>query len=271
MPEYRVTARNTSRQSENLIHDDATARRYGFQGGGLVPGVTVYAYLTYPLVAVFGSAWLERGTATVRFVKPIFEGDRVVVAGSVTSREGAGLGVTLSVRVEGGEERAAMSATIPAGLPTPVNLATYREMPLPVERLAATREHLLGVADLGTPVTPYDEARAGEYLARVDDPLSLYRGAGAPVHPAFYLDQSNRALSGNVRLGPWIHAGSAIRHLGRSQVGDTLRTLGKVRSLYEKKGREFVELDLIVAAGARPRPVAHILHTAIYRLPDPSA
>ena len=30
--EYRVKARNTSATSENLIHDDATARRYGFPG-----------------------------------------------------------------------------------------------------------------------------------------------------------------------------------------------------------------------------------------------
>lgn len=272
LPEYRVTARNTSRQSENLIHDDATARRYGFQGGGLVPGVTVYAYLSHPLVAAFGRAWLDRGTATVRFVKPIFEGDRVVVTGSVTGRDGAGISVALAARVEGAEGSAVMSATIPAGLPTPVNLAAYREMPLPAERPAATREHLLAIADLGTPVTPYDEARAAEYLAKVDDPLALYRGgAGAPVHPAFYLDQSNRTLSGNVRLGPWIHAGSTVRHLGQAQVGDTLRTLGKIRSLYEKKGREFVELDLVIAAGPRPRPVAHVLHTAIYRLPEPAA
>ena len=271
LPEYRITARNTSKQSENLIHDDATARRYGFGGGGLVPGVTVYAYLTHPLVAAFGGAWLERGTATVRFVKPIFDGDRVVVSGSVTGRDGAGVSVALAARVEGGEECAAMSATIPAGLPTPVNLAAYRESPLPGERPAATREHLLATADLGTPVTPYDEARAAEYLAKVDDPLALYRGPDAPVHPAFYLDQSNRALSGNVRLGPWIHAGSAVRHLGPARVGDTLRTLGRVRSLYEKKGREFVELDLVIVTGQRPRPVAHVLHTAIYRLPEPAA
>jgi hypothetical protein len=164
-----------------------------------------------------------------------------------------------------------MSATIPAGLPTPVNLASYREAPLPAERPPATRSHLLATTDLGTPVAPYDETRAEEYLAKVDDALALYRGPGAPVHPGFYLEQSNRALSGNVRVGPWIHAGSAVRHLGRAQVGDTLRTLGKVRSLYEKKGREFVELDLVIVTGQRPRPVAHVLHTAIYRLPEPTA
>jgi acyl dehydratase len=269
LPEYRITARNTSKQSENLIHDDATARRYGF-GGGLVPGVTVYAYLTHPLVATFGAAWLERGTAAVRFVKPIFEGDEVVVSGSVTERDATGIAVSVAARGGRGEECALMSATIPAGLPTPVNVAPYREAPLPVQRPTATREYFLGTATLGTPMTSYDDARAAEYLAKVDDPLALYRGTGAPVHPAFYLDQSNRALSGNVRLGPWIHAASAVRHLGSARVGDTLRTLGLVRSLYEKKGREFVELDLVIVAGERRRPIAHVLHTAIYRLPEPA-
>ena len=69
LPAYRVTARNTSRQSENLIHDDATARRYGFRGGGLVPGVTVYAYLTQPLVAAFGDA-CGRGASAPAWARP---------------------------------------------------------------------------------------------------------------------------------------------------------------------------------------------------------
>jgi acyl dehydratase len=268
--EYRITARNTSKQSENLIHDDATARRYGF-GGGLVPGVTVYAYLTHPLVAEFGAAWLDRGTATVRFVKPIFDGDEVVISGSVTERSATGTTVSLVARGGRGDECAVMSAAIPAGLPTPVNLAPYREGPLPVERPLASREHFLATTDLGTPVTVYDGTRAAEYLAKVDDPLAIYRGPDARLHPAAYLEQSNRALSGNVRVGPWIHAASAIRHLGPARVGDTLRTLGRVRSLYEKKGREFVELDLVLVTGERPHPVAHVLHTAIYRLPEPAA
>jgi acyl dehydratase len=221
-------------------------------------------------VAAFGGAWLERGTATVRFARPIFDGEEVVVSGSVVQRDAAGVTVSLAARGAGGDERAVMSAAIPAGLPTPVNMASYREAPLPAERPPATREQLLATADLGTPVAPYDEGCAGDYLARVDDPLALYRGPDGRVHPAFYLQQSNRALSGNVRLGPWMHAASAVRHLGGARVGDTLRTLGRIRSLYEKKGREFVELDLVVVAGERRRPVAHVLHTAIYRLPEPA-
>jgi acyl dehydratase len=266
LPDYRITARNTSKQSENLIHDDSTARRYGF-AGALVPGVTVYGYLTQPLVATFGPAWLDRGTANVRFLKPILEGDAVVVSGSVVDHNANGTTLSLAARVAGGEECAVMSATIPAGLPAPVNLAAYQEAALPDPRPPVSREVLLAIKDLGTPVTPYDEGRAREFLAKVDDPLALYQGKDGRVQPAFYLDQANRALSGNVRLGPWIHASSIIRHLGRAKVGDTLRTRGRIRSLFEKKGREFVELDLVIVSGEKPRAIAHILHTAIYHLP----
>ena len=70
----------------------------------------------------------------------------------------------------------------------------------------------------------------------------------------------------NVRLGPWIHTGSAVRHLSAARIGETLATRGRVRSLYEKKGREYIEVDLLIVAGERARPVAHIFHTAIYTM-----
>ena len=76
---YRVTAFNASKESENKIHDDAVARRFGFSGG-LVPGVDVYAYMTHLPVARWGRAWLERGTAECRFLKPVYDGDTAVVA-----------------------------------------------------------------------------------------------------------------------------------------------------------------------------------------------
>ena len=166
-------------------------------------------------------------------------------------------------------EAATLSASLPAGSPTPVNLALYRQRPLPESRPDVTREHLLALDGLGTPVNRYDEPAAAEWLERVTDPLPIYRGRDGWVHPAFFLDQANKALRQNVRLGPWIHVGSVIRHLGGARVGETLATRGRVRSVFEKKGREFVELDLVIVAGDRPRPVAHILHTAIYQLGGP--
>src|ERR671918_510250 len=75
---HRVRAHNAATESENKIHHDDVARRYGFEGG-LVPGVTVYAYMTHPVVAAFGRPWLERGTIEARFVRPCYDGDEIAV------------------------------------------------------------------------------------------------------------------------------------------------------------------------------------------------
>ena len=56
----------------------AGRRRYGF-GGGLVPGVDVYAYMTRPAVAAWGVDWLSGGTMHARFLSPVYEGQVVVV------------------------------------------------------------------------------------------------------------------------------------------------------------------------------------------------
>jgi acyl dehydratase len=233
-----------------------------------VPGVTVYAYLTHPLVEAYGAAWLERGTASVRFLKPIHDGEEVRVVGAVTAHDAKALTARVSAATAVGGECATLTATLPAGAPVPVNLALYPAAPLPAERPLATREHWARLDALGTPVNPYDEVRAAEYLERVSDTLALYRGARGWAHPGFFLDQANKALSQNARMSPWIHVGSVVRHLGGAHVGETLATRGRVRSLFEKKGRQFVEADLTIVAeaGARPRAVAHVLHTAIYCL-----
>jgi hypothetical protein len=55
--QYEVEAYNTAKDSENKIHDDVVARRFGFTGA-LVPGVDVYGYITHLPVARWGRAWL---------------------------------------------------------------------------------------------------------------------------------------------------------------------------------------------------------------------
>jgi hypothetical protein len=67
---HRISAYNTSKQSENKIHDDTVARRFGFSGG-LVPGVDVMAYMMHLPVEKWGRAFLERGLIDARFVKPV--------------------------------------------------------------------------------------------------------------------------------------------------------------------------------------------------------
>src|SRR5450631_2280728 len=114
---YRVSAYNTSKQSENKIHDDQVARRFGFSGG-LVPGVDVMAYMMHLPVKKWGRAFLERGLIEARFVKPVYDGE----IADVRAEESDGV-LTLEVE-SGGQLCATGTASLPASGP-PVSLADF--------------------------------------------------------------------------------------------------------------------------------------------------
>ena len=59
MSVHIAVARNFAEASENKIHSDDIARRFGFTGA-LVPGVTVFGHLAWPLTQRFGERWLPR-------------------------------------------------------------------------------------------------------------------------------------------------------------------------------------------------------------------
>ena len=98
---YRVQAYNTAKLSENKMHDDTVAKRFGFCGG-LVPGVDVMAYMMHLPVAKWGRAFLERGLIEARFVKPVYDGEIADVRGEesdgVLSIEVESRGATLRHR-----------------------------------------------------------------------------------------------------------------------------------------------------------------------------
>jgi len=78
MTPLRIRAVNTAVDSENKIHDDRVAARFGFRAG-LVPGVTVYGYLAAAVLEHFGERWLQNGAIDVRFHQPVYEGEEVEV------------------------------------------------------------------------------------------------------------------------------------------------------------------------------------------------
>src|SRR5580765_1442952 len=95
LPRHRVSAQMPADTTENKIHEDGLAREMGFRGG-LVPGVTVYAWMTHPVVAALGEPWLERGTFTARFQKPVYFGEPITIESAVA--EAASEGVAIEVR-----------------------------------------------------------------------------------------------------------------------------------------------------------------------------
>ena len=74
MNNWQAIALNTAPDSENQIHSDDLAKEYGFKGG-LVPGVTVSAYLLHPVIESLGKSWLERGYANCKITSPLYDGE----------------------------------------------------------------------------------------------------------------------------------------------------------------------------------------------------
>lgn len=257
METYRLRARNTALTSDNKIHDDAVAREYGFRGG-LVPGVDVYAYLVHPVVERWGRDWLERGTMSARFASPVYDGDEVAVdAGDV---DGA---LRLVLHDGEGHDHATGTATLPRERAEAPDPAAWPAAPLPDDPPAATAGTLRALDPIGTLALGFRAAKAPEYLAEVGEPDPIYTREGI-AHPGWLLRLANWALAANVRLGPWIHVSSDVRNLGSVGDGDRVEVRGRTADVFERKGHEFVDLDLCYVANG-DRPVARVLHRAIYR------
>src|SRR5712692_8562335 len=85
LPDFHVSAPTPTEPHENKIHEDDLARQYGFKGG-LVPGVTVYGWMTHPVVEALGLSWLEGGTFETGFARPIYYEEPAVIRATVSAK-----------------------------------------------------------------------------------------------------------------------------------------------------------------------------------------
>ena len=252
---YRLQAYNTAKLSENKMHDDVVARRFGFNGG-LVPGVDVMAYMMHLPVRKWGRGFLERGLIEARFVKPVYDGEITNVRGQ--EKDGV-----ISIEVESrGELCATGRASLPAAAPQ-LSIADYPETaPVSERKPVTTTSYELGKW-LGSMPRSWGVEAAGEYLAdvRERDPIFSREGLG---HPGLLQRVMNKVLVDNAILGPWIHVGSRMQLLSAAKSGDEVTARAKVTGNYEKKGHRFVELDALVVANGKT-PLALCQHVAIYQ------
>ncbi len=255
--QYQVAAYNTAKESENKIHDDAVAQRFGFTGG-LVPGVDIYGYIAHMPVARWGRAWLAHGAAACRFKKPVYDGDTAIL----TETPGSAGGIAIDVASRG-EPCATAEAWLPDPVPMPGADDGVAPPPVAADRRPPADEHSLAVGRL-LAIRPFrtDAAFGAAYVRDLRETDPLYVEAGL-VHPGLILRLGNWALWHNVVLGPWIHVGSRVQNFSAARIGQELTVFGRVTGNDVRKGHKFVDLDLLVRADGIP--VARIAHTAIYR------
>lgn len=257
MGTYQVTARNYSEASENRIHSDDVARRYGFRGA-LVPGVAVYGYLTRPLVAQLGESWLARSASSVRFLKPAYDGDRLSV--DLTQQDGR---FEASCTNQAGDLLAQLESRAESA-PEPESQSVFEGEPKPNERVEMTWETVVE----GQPFAPWHwqvtEDGNRTFADRVDDDQLLYRTA---AHPHWVLGIANRALVREYVMPTWIHVGSEVRFHALLKVGDTVEIRAVPLEKWERKGHQFVRLYLVYVRGGG-EITTEIFHTAIFRVAE---
>ena len=258
MATWELQAFNTATQSDNKIHDDEVASRFGFTGG-LVPGVDVYAYLTHLPAETWGEAWLERGRMRGRFLTPVYDGETVTVAATSHVEDDGGVHVELELRNQRGEVCAVGAAALPdEAIEAPSaslwpDVAPARERP-PASPLSLAVGTAFGLAPHG-----YHASKAGEYLSAIRESLGMYSSV---AHPGWLLRDANYVLSSNVVLGPWIHVESVTQHHAAVRDAQTVSARALVTREWEHKGHRFVELDVAVLADGVV--AARVAHTAIY-------
>jgi acyl dehydratase len=252
---YRVFAYNTAKLSENKMHDDTVAKRFGFSGG-LVPGVDVMAYMMHLPVAKWGRAFLDRGLIEARFVKPVYDGETADVRGVQSD---GGLAIEVESR---GELCATGSASLPPSAPS-FALADFTAVGAVRERKPVSAASYEVGQWLGTLPRNWAGEAARDYLAdiREVDPIYARENLG---HPGLLQRVMNKVLVDNAILGPWIHVGSRMQLLSAAGTGDEITARAKVVGNYQKKGHRFVELDALVVANGNT-PLAHCRHIAIYQ------
>lgn len=252
---HRPIARNFAVASENRIHSDEIAQRMGFTGA-LVPGVTVFAHLTWPLTQSFGADWLSNSLVATRFLKPAYDGETLSIADR--TREDV---TTVEARNEGGTLLATLECTRTALPPidprSKIRGSSVASDRVPIEWDTVRIDEPFALFRW----TP-DVAHNREYADRVDDTTELFRDG--VLHPHTLLAQANQALVRRFIMPAWIHTGSEIRFRSLLRVGDEIEVRALPIERWEKKGHQFIKLYIAYVRG--DVVATEIYHTAIFRI-----
>ena len=262
---WSATAFNQVPDSANEIHGDALAKDYGFVGG-LVPGVTISAYLAHPAVESWGLTWLACGGAHIRVTSPLYDGEEFKV--SILEQSATTYCAEL-VRPDG-----TASARAEVWLEDAVAQAPERQGQRIVnpDHVApkACVEHWSYLQQQGCHAVRYrwgDENAMRSYLHDYSlMPELLQETGGGFANMSFILGISNWVLASNAYMNPWVHLETTSQNFAPIPAGTSVVAEMMVREFYKKKGHEFVDVDVALFNESDDTCVATMALRAIYRL-----
>jgi hypothetical protein len=262
---WHATAHNTSPDSANQIHSDEMAKAYGFKGG-LVPGVTVSSYLIHPAVEAWGREWLTRGKASIVVNKPLYDGYNFDLELSNISEQS----YQATLTDQEGTPCATGSMSLTNNPPPPPTLRGDTLAQKGQRMPPATRDEMQklqeqGMFALAARWSEHNEMSSYLQDASLMPALHSFDGA-AYANASFMLGLTNWVLAGNVYMNPWIHMQTDSQNYAIVEDGTLLTVECDIRELFEKKGHEFVDLNVDVYVADTGQAVMTAMLRAIYQL-----
>lgn len=265
IPPQQILALNDAEDSENRIHSDAIAAKYGFKGA-LVSGVNVFGYLTQPLVRVYGREFLEHGIMDVVFLKPAYQDNLISIRtenlGAETSRRNH---LTCAYN-EDEQLLAKLESWSPVELP-PVNPLVDLSMgdPAPVSKRPEISWDNIQIMK-PAPVYRWQPSEA-ENLAHVllqRDQSPVYQGSSGLLHPYYLLDACNKTLMRMYTMPAWIHTGSHLVLRKPLRVGQAIDIRCLPIEKWEQRGHQYIKLYIAMLENSEV--ALEIYHSAIFRI-----
>ena len=242
MNSWFAIALNTAPDSSNRIHGDEIAKQYGFEGG-LVPGVTVAAYLVHPAVEKWGLDWLNFGFANCRVTSPLYDKESFKVDMNLIDEASCSTTLIKSNKL--------VSAN--------AEISLTQELPVPPTR----RNDPIVDDDYKAPKASFDlwkelqqeGCQAFRFFWGAENPLTylsenkdlpvlLQPNEGGFSNLSFLLGCSNWSLAGNAYMNPWVHLQTISQNYRSVPKGTSIISEMEVKDFYEKKGHEFVDVNV---------------------------
>lgn len=265
LPDYNIKAINDDQASANRIHSDETAQRFGFTGA-LVTGVSVFGYLSHPMVKAYGEEWFNGTVADVIFRKPAYDEDLLTVRTETHAADDGRLRQhSCTVSNSDDVALATLRSYKPQVMPEidPRAFIPAADSQPAREEIHWDKVHI----DKAVEAHLWQPSRADNqrFLDTMRDNLPLYHLDQAPyIHPHHLLSECNQALMRIYDLPAWIHTGTTMVMRQGIRVGDAIDVRAIPIDKWEKKGHEFIKLYIVMRRG--DDVVFEAEHSAIFKI-----
>ena len=260
---FQILALNDAQTSENRIHSDETAAKYGFKGA-LVSGVNVFGYLTQPLVRHYKQQWLTQGIMDVVFLKPAYENNLITIRTEDVGSESSQRNHHTYAFNEDETLVAKLESWLPDQLPPINDIAFLRREPEQLDR----SEIAWGLIVLNEPTPAFLwQPTAADNESKVEiqrDQSNIYAGDSGLLHPFFILNACNKALMRQFILPAWIHTGSRLTLRKPLRVGQAIEVRAVPIEKWERKGHQFIKL--YISMWTDDEVALEVEHTAIFSI-----